>query len=218
MGAVIGMYKESDLLTDDELLDLELELTDKELLFCERYVKHLVQRRAAIEAGYSEKSGAVDANRILKKHNVQLYIAHLNAIKMQAVRVDVQSVVQELAKMGFAKMSDFLEEVKPGTNMWRLKPLHKIDHPEAIKKIELGILGNVEKIELHDKTKSLELLGRHLAMFTDNVNLDAKVETEQTITNVLQFSINHRSAGETINKQLTDGNQEQIEDIDFEEQ
>ena len=51
------------------------ELTAKEERFCQEYIIDYNATKAAIRAGYKEKSAAVQGSRLLKNDNVLAYIA-----------------------------------------------------------------------------------------------------------------------------------------------
>ncbi len=57
----------------------DITLTPREERFCEAYVKLGKKEAAAIEAGYSEKSAAVAASRLLKKAKILSHVQTLRA-------------------------------------------------------------------------------------------------------------------------------------------
>ena len=90
----------------------------------------------------------------------------------------MNKVISEIAKLAFANTTDILEITDHGVIIKDLKDIDTtcIASAEEIfdkEGMRLGV-----KIKLHDKTKNLELLGRHLGLFKDKVehSFDEKVE------------------------------------------
>ena len=87
-------------------------------------------------------------------------------------------VVQELASIAFAKVTDYVRIRSNGTtSIVVMKSTDDLtdDQVRAIAGIKEG--ANGIEIKLNDKEKALELLGRHLGMFKDKVDVSGKVET-----------------------------------------
>lgn len=169
--------------------DSSEQLNKREVLFCEHYIIGFNGTQSAIKAGYSERSAGCQASRMLKKRNVQLRIHELKVERMQRTGIEADDVVRELAKMAFSNMSEYLEFDEKGvllkdSNTLTLDQLAAVSQVTERKtsRMEAGedgkrkdvIINNTVGFKLHDKTKALELLGRHLAMFTDNHIIDAK--------------------------------------------
>ena len=71
-------------------------LTPKQRRFCEKYVACLEAKRAAIEAGYTERSATVTSTRLMKRPEVQQYIAQLQAKLAERNAIDQDSIVRKL--------------------------------------------------------------------------------------------------------------------------
>ena len=80
-------------------------------------------------------------------------------MEMQKPEVSVHSILQELARIGFARVPDYLE-IREDTLLLRN---HKELDGAAIASIEKGSSG--WKVKFYDKLKALELMGKHLGMF-----------------------------------------------------
>ncbi len=159
------------------------ELNEQQKRFCEEYIKDLNATQAAIRSGYSEKSATQSASRLLTYDNVSRYIKELSAERSNAVKFDANTILKELLMMATADIS---EAYTP--EGW-LKPLNEI--PESVRKLISGlevnelfdgqgddkhIIGVAKKIKFADKLKALELLGKHLKLFTDKVEQETKGE------------------------------------------
>jgi phage terminase small subunit len=157
---------------------LSLKLTPKQKLFCKYYLISLNATDAAIKAGYSKKT----ANRIgtenLSKPVIREYLESQMKKREEKLDITADKVINEIAKLAFANTTDILEITDRGVV---IKDLTKLDTScissaeEVFDKegMRLGV-----KIKLHDKTKNLELLGRHLGLFKDKIehSFDEKIE------------------------------------------
>lgn len=142
-----------------------MPLTPKQSMFVIEYLIDLNATQAAIRAGYSEKTAGQIGEQNLKKLEVAEAIQE--AMDKRAAKIEITSdtVLQELAKLAFSNLQDFYDE--DGT----LKPIHTLPRDIAAclltNKINLTEASAIQEIKLHDKKGSLELLGRHLKLFTD---------------------------------------------------
>ena len=157
---------------------MSLKLTPKQKLFCKYYLISLNATDAAIKAGYSKKT----ANRIgtenLSKPVIREYLESQMKKREEKLEITADKVIAEIAKLAFANTTDILEITDHGVV---IKDLTKLDTScissaeEVFDKegMRLGV-----KIKLHDKTKNLELLGRHLGLFKDKIehSFDEKIE------------------------------------------
>ena len=90
-------------------------------------------------------------------------------------------VLKELAKIGFADVTDFVSIEDKGTyKAVQVKTTDEMpgDKLGAIAGIKEG--ANGIEIKLNDKGKALELIGRHLGMFKDKLEVSGTLETEKT--------------------------------------
>lgn len=147
------------------------KLTPKQERFCEEYLIDLNATQAAIRAGYSANTANRIASELLSKLDIQNRIAELKAERSKRTEITQDRVVKELAAMAFAKATDYacVEDgiviIKP-TSM--LTPLQQVAIV-GIKQTRAGI-----EIKL-DKSRALEMLGRHLGMFNDKLELSGAV-------------------------------------------
>ncbi len=81
-------------------------------------------------------------------------------METQKPEVSRDAVLQELALIGFARVPDYLE-IRDGTLTMRQG---KEQDGAAIASIEKGTGG--WKVKFYDKLKALELMGKHLGMFS----------------------------------------------------
>lgn len=150
-------------------------MTKKQKLFVEEYLLDLNATQAAIRAGYSpETAGAIGAEN-LKKPQIQNAIARAIAERSRRTGVNAERVVLELAKIAFANAGDLIDAqdatVRDGASREDLAAI------QSIKVKDMGDMGIEREVRLADKLKALELLGRHLGMFSDRLRVDGRLDT-----------------------------------------
>lgn len=164
-----------DDITDMPVVAKQAELTPKQALFVREYLVDLNATQAAIRAGYSKKTAASQAERLLRNVEIASAVqAHMDK-RAGAIEISATRVLQEIAKLAFFDPRKLLNS--DGSP----KPIQELDDETAmaVAGIDIVTKGNddlgyadILKIKLADKSKNLELLGRHLKLFTDKVELD----------------------------------------------
>jgi phage terminase small subunit len=161
-----------------------VKLNDNQKRFVEEYLVDLNATQAAIRAGYSERTGYSQGQRLLK--NVEIQSAIQKAMNERSERTEITQdrVLQELAKVGFANIKDYLsfktalttvgyddkgQRIVDYAHIVELKDSDEIDGAVIS---EVSLKDGALKFKLHDKMKALQDIGRHLGMFTDNVKIN----------------------------------------------
>jgi phage terminase small subunit len=149
------------------------KLTSKQEVFVAEYLKDLNATQAAIRAGYSKKTAESIGAENLRKPQIQSKIQEAMAKRSERTQVDQDNVIKELAKVAFSNMCD-VADWGPEIGI-RLHESDSISDTArgAVQKIKRRLSkdndGNYSvdslEIQLHDKLKALEMLGRHLGMF-----------------------------------------------------
>lgn len=164
-------------------------LTAKQRRFCEEYLIDLNATQAAIRAGYSPKTARFIANENLTKPYIQKRIQNQMEERSKRTNVTQDMVVQELAKIGFSDITDYLKVKNNHVEIFDTDniPREKLAAIAEIKESNYGL-----SIRLYDKIRALELLGRHLGMFKDRVEVTADVNNpfEGLTTEELKALIN----------------------------
>ena len=147
-------------------------MTDKQKRFCEEYMIDLNASAAARRAGYSPKYINGNAPKLLQNTPIRARIDQLMADQSQRTGVNADRVIRELARVAFVNAPDVVD-----SNTAAVLPNANRDDTAAIASVRVkessGDSGDsVEReIKFADKLKALELLGKHLGMFTDKVEL-----------------------------------------------
>lgn len=140
------------------------KLSPKQRRFIAEYLKDQNGTQAAIRAGYSAKTAQVQSSDLLSKPMVRA------AVDTELARIQEKAgVTQERILNALLNIAEFDPRKlfnKDGT----LKKIHDMpdDVASAIATIESDDSeGEVRKVRFSDKVRALELLGKHLKMFTD---------------------------------------------------
>lgn len=140
------------------------KLTDKQKRFCEEYLVDLNATQAAIRAGYSKKTADRIANQNLRKLDVQNYLHLLMDKRSKRTEITADRVLQELAAIAFSDRTELAQVGEYGEVTFTPTEHLKDEVKKTIAGIENGKYGT--KVTTYDKVKALELLGKHLGLFT----------------------------------------------------
>ena len=153
------------------------QLSEQRQRFVEEYLIDLNGTQAAIRAGYSVKTAQEQSSRLLSNVMVQEAISKAMAARSKRTGVNQDRVVLELAKIAFVKMTDIVDSngrIREDATDDDLACIESIKYKESDN--EFG--GSVEReVKIGSKLKALELLGKHLGMWNErmNVNLNLPV-------------------------------------------
>lgn len=162
------------------------KLTDKQKKFVEEYLIDLNATQAAIRAGY-KKSEYTDtnANKLLENTRIAEAIAKAMAERSRRTGISQDRVVNELAKIAFVNMLDVVDEegrIRSTASEDDLACIESIKHKESS---SINGDSTEREVKIASKLKALELLGKHLGMWNDkldvNMNVPIIFEGEQDI-------------------------------------
>ena len=149
-------------------------------IFAREYVKDLNGTRAAIAAGYAKKGAKVRASELLTNRNVQALLAKLTKHQADKLDLSTEKVLTELSSVGFSNMLDYIKTTEEGRAYVDLSNLTR-EQSAAIQEVTVdeyvGGKGKHArkvkrtKLKLVDKIRSLDLLGRHLKLFTERIEV-----------------------------------------------
>jgi phage terminase small subunit len=92
-----------------EIIEIENnDLTDKQMLFAEIYVRNFNATQAAIKAGYSYESAFIIGHENLRKPKVREYIEYLKGIKRQSIMLSEEDIVEKYMRIAFSDITDFI--------------------------------------------------------------------------------------------------------------
>ena len=150
-------------------------MTDKQKRFVEEYLIDLNATQAAIRAGYSPNRASEQAHQLLQKTTVQKAIAESMAKRSRRTGVTQDRVVRELAKIAFLDMTQVVDD--HGRIRDDATPEDRACIESIKYKSSSGDQGeSVEReVKVASKSKALELLGKHLGMYSDKLNIEGAV-------------------------------------------
>lgn len=138
-----------------------MALTARQERFVEEYMIDLDAKNAAIRAGYSARSAKTLGPRLTKMKNVAARIEEEKAKRARRTGITAERVLRELAQLAFFDASKCLGMLNG--DMEKMEELER--ETASIAAIKIG-KGGIE-IRFHDKTRALELLGRHMGIFRE---------------------------------------------------
>jgi len=147
------------------------KLTPKQRRFVEEYLIDLNGTQAAIRAGYSPNTAKEIASENLTKPNIAAAIAKAMADRSRRTGITVDRVLEEIAKIAFVNAADIINV--DGSVEWNAER----HDTAAVQSVKVKTIpaedGNIveREVRLYDKAKSLEMLGRHLGLFNDKMQL-----------------------------------------------
>lgn len=148
------------------------KLTEKQQRFVEEYLIDLNATQAAIRAGYSVKTANEQGSQNLAKLSIQQAIAEQMAERSKRTGINQDRVVLELAKIALVKMTDIVDSqgrIKDGASEDDLACIESVKYKQS--ESETG--SSVEReVKISPKLKALELLGKHLGMWNDKLDVN----------------------------------------------
>ena len=150
--------------------------------FCREYIKDLKGKRSAIAVGYSAKTADRAASRLLSNVEVRALLAKLTKKHADNLDLSTEKVLSELSRMGFSNFLDYVNITEEGDTFVDLSGLTQ-EQAAAIQEVTVdeymeGKGKDARKVKrtrlkLVDKIRSLDLLGRHLKLFTEKIEVSA---------------------------------------------
>ena len=141
-------------------------LSAKHEAFCREYIKDFNGTQAAARAGYSERTSNEQSSRLLAKANIQARIAELQSERTERVQIDADYVLRRLHEIDQLDVADILTDagdflpIKQWPKAWRI----------SLSAIDIQIISSgdneviTKKVKWPDKTRNLELLGKHVGV------------------------------------------------------
>lgn len=153
-----------------------MALTKKQKLFVEEYLIDLNATQAAIRAGYSPQTAYSIGEENLKKPEIKNSIEKALAERSKRTGINADRVLTEIAKIAFMNPADAINfsdgSVKQSASRDDLACIQsvkiKTSYSETGETIE-------KEVKMYDKKSALELLGKHLGMFSDKLKVEGAI-------------------------------------------
>jgi phage terminase small subunit len=172
-------------------LTVDTPLEPKEQTFVAEYLVDLNGAAAARRAGYSDKSAAVLASRLLTKVNIAAAVQKAFAERAVRTGLTADRVLAELEALAFSNIAHYVVDIvngkvdlADGAPRDAMRAVASITH----KRIPIGEHDHIDEVtlKLWDKPGMLRLAGQHLGIegFRTRVELTGKngkpIEIKQT--------------------------------------
>ena len=161
-------------------------MTKKQKRFVEEYLIDLNATQAAIRAGYSPETAYSIGSENLKKPEIRTHIEKAMAERSKRTGINQDRIIIELAKIGLLNPKNLVnfEEatIKEEAAEEDLAAVASVRVKRFPTKDGEGI---EREIRMYDKTKALELLGRHFGMFKDKVEVSGLEEEKKKLDDIL---------------------------------
>jgi|TARA_R100000005_G_scaffold89219_2_gene59632 phage terminase small subunit len=155
-------------------------LTDKQSVFVDEYLINLNATQAAIRAGYSEKTAKEIGSQNLAKPAIQEAIAERMKARQKRTNIHQDMVIEGLKNVAFADIRKLFDGDRlldigelPDEIVLALASVEVVASKREDGSNEVE---HTHKIRINDRLRALEMLGRHLAMFTDKIAADLTLD------------------------------------------
>jgi len=161
-------------------------LNQKQKTFVREYLVDLNATQAAIRAGYSKKTARSIGDENLSKPAIAAAIE--KAVNKRAAKLEItaERVLQAIASKAFSNMEDYVSR-ENGDLFTDFSKVTR-DQMAAVQEITVdqyaGGAGDAvreqvkrTRFKLADQLRALELLGKHLELFTDKLKLSGSLKT-----------------------------------------
>lgn len=171
------------------------KLTEKQRRFVEEYLIDLNATQAAIRAGYPAKSASEQGYQLLRKTSVSEAINRAMAKRSRRTGISQDRVLEELAVIAFSNGSDFARVVNkpeldkfgqiiidPSTGEVRTYTDVELIPTDELSPEKQRAIANIKQskygieVTTCDKIKALELIGKHLGMFKEKLEISKPID------------------------------------------
>jgi len=172
-------------------------VNERQKRFADEYLVDLNCEAAAIRAGYSPKYARGNAHKLVANSCISSYIQERKQDRIKRTEITQDRVINELALIAFSNAADYAAVVEKqavlNTEDGMTIPLYDSDgNPVMYRTVEPVLTDDLTEdqkkalsvikkgrdsfeVKPYDKVRALELLGKHLGMFTDKVEMSGQV-------------------------------------------
>ncbi len=173
------------------------KITDKQKQFCNEYLIDLNATRAykvVYKTCKKDDTARANSSRMLTYANIKQYIEEQQKAREKRTEITQDMVLKELAAVAFANGSDFAKVVEKTYKKaiensdgevvgFEEVPYQDVDIvlTDELDKEKRKAISSIRQtkngieIRTSDKVKALELLGKHLGMFTDKLKIESAI-------------------------------------------
>jgi phage terminase small subunit len=152
-----------------------MKLTPKQKRFVDEYLVDLNASQSAIRAGFSPRTARFIGYRLLTMPQIKEAIGVAQQDLSRRTEVTQERVIAELATIAFSNIGDIVSWGPDGVSVKSADELS----PEVMASVadvskSGGKEGGMVRVKLYDKLKALELLGKHLGLFVEKVEVGVR--------------------------------------------
>lgn len=162
-------------------------LTDKQMRFVEEYLVDLNATQAAIRAGYSEKAANREGCRLLSKVDIREAINILQNQRSARVQITQDEVIADLKVLRDISMG----RIKANVSMKSTDDEGNTHYSDAA----------IFQFDAAAANKTLELLGKHLGMFKEKIDVSVGVD-EDILERMAQLECQNRMQSQKLKEKL----------------
>lgn len=163
-----------------------MALTAKQERFVEEYLVDLNATQAAIRAGYSKKTARAVGCENLTKPDIAEAVRKKQEERSKRTEINSDWVLTRLSEEVEADLSDLYDEdgtiksVHEWPKIWRQGLVAGVDVEQLVR--DGKTVGKVTKIKISDRTKRIELIGKHVEVqaFRDQVKTTSDITLNVT--------------------------------------
>ena len=157
------------------------ELPPKRELFLQEYVKDFNGTRAykAVYHSKTDNAAAVEARKLLRNPQLKERLTEIMNATAERNSLTEDMIINELKCIAFSKGSDYTKLIKRTVDNYEIDVAENVptDELTETQKKAISCIENTKygvKVSTYDKVKALELLGKHIGMFRDKVDISAE--------------------------------------------
>jgi phage terminase small subunit len=165
------------------------KLTKKQAIFVEEYLVDLNATQAAIRAGYSGKTADQIGAQLLGKTLVGEAIAVRMKDREARTQITQDKVLREIARVALADPRKVMSWGPAGVLLVASELLSE-DDAAIVSEVSESFTenGRTLRVKLSDKLRALDMLGRHLGLFKEKIELSGTVKTQPVPVDLSQLS------------------------------
>ncbi len=159
------------------------DLTPRQIKLVHYLMKGYNQKRALIEAGYSETTATTKSAQVINQPAVRAELKRRQARMRKKYNLSAEWIVERLMKIADASLGEALEFDDEGNLRWNwdkmtpefryaLTGIKTREYKEGRGKNAEGI--SEIKPEMADKLRALELLGKYLGLWKEKIEVSAE--------------------------------------------
>lgn len=152
------------------------KMTDAQKRFADEYLIDLNATRAyktAYPSVSKDETARANGSRLLTNANVKTYIDKRQKDIQNKTNITQERVIQELASIAFLDTTELVQVKGRRAILTNTEDLTE-GQRKAVASIKKGKFGI--ELAVYDKLKALELIGRHLGMFKDKLEVSGSVD------------------------------------------